>query len=322
MALSAILAAVPVALCYGTRWWLDRGTLEPPWTFPLLILAGGLGGVFFSLYGYPEIEGLVESLQGAPVPPGSLISDAVLVPAAEELGKAFILLPFALTPWFRGPVDGLLYGFAAGAGFACAESFMHFAAAWEEAGEAAWLWEVVTRTVPATLVHGGATAAVGAFLGAARFDGRKGVAVAAPLIGFLAAILTHGLWNGLIRAGAETGDLRFNQVAVLCLPILFMGGALALRGALRVELVGTAPGLALEVHAGVLSTAELHAALDRRFRRRGDWHGSQARRQRLVGALLGLGLALYRYRREGRGAARVQRLRAEVAQARGRSRAD
>lgn len=316
LVISALLAAVPLALCYGARWWLDRGTLEPPWAFPVLMLAGGAGGIFFSLYGYAELEAIFAQVQGAPVPAGSLLAQAVVVPAAEELGKAFILLPFALTPWLRGPVDGLLYGFAAGAGFACAESFMYFMVAWQQ-GEQAWLWEVVTRTVPSTLIHGGATAAVGAFLGAGRFEGRPGVGLAAPVVGFVAAITVHGLWNWLIRAAAETGDLRFHQAAALGLPLLFMALVVALRAALRVELVGIAPGLALEVHAGVLRPQELHAALDRRYRRTRDWHPPGAQRVRLVGALLGLGLALHRSRREGRGTARVERLRAALVAARG-----
>ncbi|MEZ4463513.1 MAG: PrsW family glutamic-type intramembrane protease [bacterium] len=132
--LSAVLAAVPIAICYGARWWLDRGSLEPPWSFPIVMLAGGVGGVLFSLYGSPEVQRLIADILGARGRRRLLFIGSVVVPASEELGKAFVLLPFALTPWFRGPVDGLVYGFAAGAGFACAESFMYFAAAWRWPG--------------------------------------------------------------------------------------------------------------------------------------------------------------------------------------------
>ncbi|MCB9545433.1 MAG: PrsW family intramembrane metalloprotease [Myxococcales bacterium] len=315
--LSALLAAIPIAICYGARWWLDRGSLEPPWSFPVVMLAGGVGGVLFSLYGSPEVERLLAHWWGLPVASDSLLVGSVVVPAAEELGKAIVLLPFALTPWFRGPVDGLVYGFAAGAGFACAESFMYFATAWEVAGPDAWFWEVVTRTVPAALIHGGSGAALGAFLGAGRFDGRPLVGFWAPVTGFVAAMLIHGGWNWLVGAAAETGDLRFHQAAALSLPLVFMAGVLSVRAALRVELRGTAPGLALELRAGIINHDELRAALDRRFRRRGAWLRPAIRRGPMVGALLGLGLALHRYRQQGRGARRVNRWRARLVRARG-----
>jgi len=118
---SVVFALVPAALCYLARWWLDRGELEPPWIFPVLMVLGGASGALFAVYGHAEVAALVSSLYGGEVPAEPLFVTTVITPAAEELGKAFVLLPFVLTHrWYRGPVDGLLYGFAAGAGFACA----------------------------------------------------------------------------------------------------------------------------------------------------------------------------------------------------------
>lgn len=318
LTLSVILAIGPVIVCYLARWWLDRGAIVPPWLFPVLMVAGAASGVFFALIGYPRIEAIFESAWGAPVESGGLLMSAVLVPAAEEIGKAFVLLPFALSRWYRGPVDGLIYGFAAGAGFACLENFAHFAQAWSLHGEGAWLMTVITRAVPSVIIHGGATAAIGAFIGLAIFDRRPIVAIGAPLCGFVTALLVHGIWNWLVMTGRTLADPRFNQAAVLALLIFFAFGLSALMAALKYEAHGMRPGLDLEVESGRISAAERDAVLSRRSRRdTAGWLAPQTNRRHMIGALISLGLALRRMRRDGRGYSRVERLRARVESTRG-----
>lgn len=318
LTLSGLIAIGPAAACYGARWWLDRGSIVPPWLFPLLMVAGAAGGLFFAFIGYARVEALFLWAWGEPIDPNGLVSDALLVPIAEELGKAFILLPFALTRWYRGPVDGLIYGFAAGAGFACAENFMYFAQAFELGGEGAWLAEVLTRAVPSVVIHGGATSAVGAFIGVAFFDRRRIVAVGAPISGFVVALLVHGIWNWLIAAGNDLEDHRFSQAAVIALAILFLLGAVAFIVAVKYEARAMWIGLNVEVASGRISVAERQAALDRRFRRSSRvWLPPGVSRRRMVGALVSLGLALYRHRNEGRGGADVDRFRAQLRALRG-----
>jgi RsiW-degrading membrane proteinase PrsW (M82 family) len=311
--LSLFVAIGPAVTCYAARWWLDRGAIVPPWLFPVLILAGGASGVFFALIGYPRIEALFVELWGAPLTPGGLLIDALLVPAAEELGKAFILLPFALTPWYRGPVDGLIYGLAAGAGFACIENYLYFAEALRMGGAEGWLWEVLTRAFPSAVVHGGATAAFGAFLGVALHDRRRWVAVGAPISGIIAALVVHGVWNWLILSGNDYADPRFTQAAAAVLAVYFMLGASAFVAVVHYEAQSMRTGLMTEVVAGRLSAAECDAVLNHKSRRQTDgWLPPGANRRRMLGALINLGLALHRYRMEGRGAQRVERFRAEV----------
>lgn len=316
--LSMLIAVGPAAACYGARWWLDRGAIVPPWIFPLLMVAGGGGGLFFAFIGYDQIEQLFSDAWGARINDDSLLANALLVPIAEEIGKAFILLPFALTSLYRGPVDGLIYGFAAGAGFACAENFMYFAQAFEMGGEGAWLVEVLTRAIPSIVIHGGATSAVGAFIGVAFFDRRPIVAVGAPISGFIAALVVHGVWNWLMVAGNSLGDDRFNQAGVIALGVLFIFGALAFLAAVRYEARGMRVGLNVEVAAGRITPIERKAAMDRRFRRASTaWLPAGVDRRRYVGLLITLGLALYRHRNEGRGGHRVNRLRAQLRALRG-----
>ncbi len=312
---SLVFAAVPAALCYLARWWLDRGHLEPPWIFPVLMVSGGVGGWFFAVYGYAEVADLVVRAYGGAMPAEPLFYSAVLTPVAEELGKAFILLPFMLMHrWYRGPVDGLLYGFAAGAGFACMENFMYFANAYAYAGGSGWVAEVLSRAAPAALIHGGATAAVGVFLGAARFDGRPAVVLGAPLCGFTVAVLIHGGWNALMEAATLTGNSLYETLAWLLLPLVAIGFVGTLVVALAVEATDLRAALAGEVEEGLLVSAELRAMTDIDRRKSGSWVSPGLDRERLIGKVMALGYALRRLRREGRGRRHVRKLRKDVAQ--------
>ncbi len=212
---SLAFALLPVAALYVARWWLRRDAYEPPWAFPLLMLSGGAGGLLFALYGHAELVGLFARLYGPDAASEPLLYNAIVQPAAEEIGKAFIVLVFVLTPRFRGPVDGALYGLAAGAGFACVESFVHFYSAWAYQGAAGWLSEVAIRTGPSLVVHGTATGAVGLFLGLAKLDRRAMVALLAPVCGVTASLAVHGGWNALTFLSAYTGDPDFERLAFM-----------------------------------------------------------------------------------------------------------
>ncbi len=307
---SVVFALVPAALCYLARWWLDRGELEPPWIFPVLMVLGGASGALFAVYGHAEVAALVSSLYGGEVPAEPLFVTTVITPAAEELGKAFVLLPFVLTHrWYRGPVDGLLYGFAAGAGFACAENFLYFANAYAAAGGPGFVAEVLGRAGPSAVIHGGATAAVGAFLGAARFDGRVSVVLVGPLSGFLLAMLIHGGWNLLVELGYLT-------TAWLMLPAVFLAFVVALGVALDGESAELRAALESEYDDGLLLSGEIEAATVLERRRGGSWMVPNLDRGRMLGKMMSLGYALRRFRREGRGRRHVNRLRADVARER------
>ncbi len=238
---SVAFALVPVAALYVARWWLRRDAYEPPWAFPLLLLAGGAGGLGFALFGHAELVGLFARLYGPDAASEPLLYNGIVQPAAEEIGKAFIVLVFVLTPRFRGPVDGALYGLAAGVGFASVESFVHFYSAFAYQGAAGWLSEVTVRTGPSMVIHGTSTGAVGLFLGLTKLDRRAVVALLAPVCGMTASLAVHGGWNALLFLSVYTGDPDFERLAFMAqAPVigLFVG---ALWWAVRLETRRGAP---------------------------------------------------------------------------------
>lgn len=309
-------ALVPAGLCYLARWWLDRGRIEPPWMIPLIMVLGGAGGLAFAYYGYDLVVEFYAWLFGRDVPSEPLLYEALLVPTAEELGKLVVLLPFVFTRWFRGPVDGIVYGLAAGAGFACVENFAYFATAFEFGGQENWIAEVSVRAIPSAAIHGCASAAFGAFLGAARFNPRRVVTVAAPLVGFIGALLIHGGWNATVSLASIAPETAITGVLTL-LTLCCVGLVLALIAAVRVESEALARELSAEVRAGHLGPRELSAVVHWRERRRRGWLADGARRARLIGTAMDLGLTLHHHRRTGRHGPRIERLRAEMSGSRG-----
>jgi len=306
--LSAALALVPAMLCYRVRWRLDRGLAEPPWIFPALLVLGGAGGVLFSLYGYSESEDVLRVfIDPLPEP---VFAGAVLDAAAEELGKAFILLLFVPSRWFRSTVDGVLYGFAAGIGFAVVENFLYFMVAYDAGGTVGWGVSVFTRLAPSTVIHGGATAIVGAFIGAALHERRSLIALAAPVLGFVVACLLHGSWNGLLRTARVEDEPLYETLAWLLLPLVAVTVGALFAVALRVESALVRLTLAEEVDAGRMTDEEVDAVSHRRREPTPDWLPPGADRARFVGAATALTYA--RTERE------AERWRGVIERARGR----
>ncbi|MEW5872754.1 MAG: PrsW family intramembrane metalloprotease [Chloroflexota bacterium] len=112
-------------------------------------------------------------------------------PFAEEILKALILVYLVRRPRFTYFVDGAIYGFAAGIGFAVFENYQYVL---QNPGEG--LGTAVARVLSVNLVHASATALVGVALGLARF--RRTAGHFGLLFGGLAAaMLLHGFFNNV-----------------------------------------------------------------------------------------------------------------------------
>jgi RsiW-degrading membrane proteinase PrsW (M82 family) len=137
-----------------------------------------------------------------------------LAPVVEEILKALILLVLVRRPKFTYFVDGAIYGFATGIGFAICENyeyiFGHVGAAMSMA---------VSRVISTNLMHAAACATVGIVLGWARFQkpARRTLLNAG---GILLAILLHMGYNNLVT--------RVTSGWLLVYAVLVGGGAAGL----------------------------------------------------------------------------------------------
>lgn len=114
-------------------------------------------------------------------------------PVIEEILKALILLYFIQRPRFRYFVDGAIYGFGAGIGFAMTENIFYI---YNNSQEAA-LSLAVSRVLSASLMHATASAVVGIALGLSRRSQWRSKMIIA-LLGLFFAIAVHFIYNNLL----------------------------------------------------------------------------------------------------------------------------
>jgi protease PrsW len=196
----ASLPVVPLVLCYL---WLDRYEPEPR----RLLLMGLLWGAFAATFGALVVQGIGGLFAGVT----DDVSLAVLAPVTEEASKGLFLL---LLLWWRraeldGILDGIVYAGMIGIGFAFTENILYLAASYQgtdgmgPGGIGGVTATFVVRCLFSPFAHPLFTAFTGIGIGIAVTSKRPAVRVLAPILGYLCAVLAHGLWNGSTIFGLE-----------------------------------------------------------------------------------------------------------------------
>lgn len=129
------------------------------------------------------------------------VSNAMLIPTLsvyfapiiEELAKSLSLFYISRRKEFTYFVDGAIYGFAAGIGFAIHEIFLYM-----DRNPSQAIATALVRAFSTCLMHGTAAGLVGAAVGRVRFR-KQGGQVLGLLGGWGAAILLHALFNRFIE---------------------------------------------------------------------------------------------------------------------------
>jgi hypothetical protein len=156
---------------------------------------------------------------------------AGLIPLIEEAVKTFGVGMMA----YRRPTlpQAVLWGLAAGAGFAIAEGLLN-----ATSGLGAWLPTVLLR-IGTTLLH----CLTGALMGLAWYQILSRQKWARGLGLYLASVAIHGLWNGLAvamallsltapGAGTTTGDQLTSVLGTLAILLLLVALTLGMAGSL------------------------------------------------------------------------------------------
>ncbi len=202
MLVAALLAALPVGPLVGCYLWLDRYEPEPK----RLLAYGLLWGAFVAT----AAALLLGGIGGFFVPVTDNVSLAVVAPITEEASKGLFLL---LLLWWRraeldGILDGIVYAGMVGIGFAFTENILYLAAAYNgtagmgPGGAAEVTATFVLRGLISPFAHPLFTAFIGIGVGLAVASRHRSVRFAAPVGGFVVAVLAHGLWNGSTIFGA------------------------------------------------------------------------------------------------------------------------
>jgi RsiW-degrading membrane proteinase PrsW (M82 family) len=184
MLIPAIVAIVlPIVFLYLVR-WLD---LYASGSFRGVVICFGWGIVAFFL-----------SLGTNTFIASNVIKDLTLVltvigPTVEEIYKSLILIYFVRRSDFTYFVDGAIYGFSIGIGFAVVENIFYLASGAADQG----LLVALGRVFSTSLMHGSATAMVGIALGRQRFGHGMHRRLMSSL-GWVAAIALHITFNTIV----------------------------------------------------------------------------------------------------------------------------
>ena len=313
---SVFFATVPILAYLFAIWWMDRYDREPVWLLLLTFAWGAIGGILLALIGSFALDLSMGAVFG--VHSGGEAMDTVFVaPVVEEMTKGlFLLLIFARRD-FDNTTDGIVYGAAAGLGFAMTENFLYFISAYWQGGAGSWAQTVFLRTLFSGVMHGCSTATLGASLGYIKYAEGRARKFVMPILGLMTAMGLHAFWNGsLVWAGESESGVPF-AVALIGIPF-YVTLLLALT---QVSLVYESRTIAAELREeaalGIIPEAHL-AILPSFFRRAGNgWLPKGVIKRRYVP--LATTLAFRKFQRKRCAASEAQsfdeeitKLRAEV----------
>ncbi|MDR7364191.1 PrsW family intramembrane metalloprotease [Nocardioides marmoribigeumensis] len=259
-----VLATLPVGPLVAAYFWLDRYEPEPT---RLLVLAFAWGALVAT--GAALVLQAVEQMVNSS---GEQFSAIVMAPLTEEAAKGFFVL---LMLWLRrhvidGLVDALVYAGLVGVGFAFTENILYFAGAYTggpdfgPGGIASATSLFVLRGVLSPFAHPLFTSATALGVAVAVTSRSGLLRLAAPVGGYLAAVVMHAWWNGSAFLGG--GQYFLLTYVFAMVPGFLAMVSLALWGRAREGRL-----LARAMHDltryGYLSPAELPALVSLRARR-------------------------------------------------------
>ncbi len=191
--------SAPVAYLF-IAWLIDWYEREP-FRFLLSIFFWGIFAAFISFFANTIIGWIAEVLFGLTLGEFglflSMIFGAVIVaPVVEETAKGFGVLILAGHREMNDVLDGILYGFGVGMGFAFIENWLYFTSVHPAAvgGLIGWGFLIFSRSTLCALGHGWFTASTGAII--AFIKGKTGKFNYLYFIpAVVVAIILHGIFN-------------------------------------------------------------------------------------------------------------------------------
>jgi RsiW-degrading membrane proteinase PrsW (M82 family) len=264
-----LLATVATVLVLLSYLWLDRWEPEPPRLLILAFLWGASVAVVVSV----ALEMVVDAAVNTGGTDSSPITIALGAPVVEEAAKGLFLL-IMMTGVRRNELnsltDCLVYAGVTAIGFAWLENIFYIADGTTLADS---LLTAGMRLVMGPFAHPLFTTftAIGVYFA---LQQRNWLAKAGcVLVGYLAAVIMHGLWNGsaLLGPGAYFG-LYF----VWMMPVFALAVTLAVRSRRREQRI-VAEKLPGMVSAGLITPAEA------------GWLGTIRTRKQVVAAAKGFG---------------------------------
>lgn len=204
--IATFIAFTPAALYILPLMGLDRYDPEPFWLLALAFAWGAIVSVIVSF--------VVNTLFGSVVfigtgSPGlaSIVSAVVSAPLIEEASKGvgLLLLLIFFRRYFDDILDGIVYGGVIALGFATVENVLYYGEGLNRAfmqygitsdAVLSFLLLFTLRGILSPFAHVTFTAMTGIGCGISRESHKTFIRIAAPVAGYIAAVVLHGIWNG------------------------------------------------------------------------------------------------------------------------------
>ena len=274
LTISATLLVIVVALV----WWIDRYDREPIHLVAMVFLWGAAVAPLASVVAVSAAGWLFAG--NDPMAMAGLIGVGVVTPVIEELAKgAAIVLVVVFSSKFDNPTDGVVYGTAAGLGFAVTENVIYGVGSGVNFDHAPGIALLIgSRTLLSAGIHALASAAFGGCLGHAVLTARRWGRVAWTVAGLAAAVTIHGSWNIALVTFGPTADNGAPRPWLAILPGLYLLYALTLALFLHSEHRILQRQLAEEVKREFVPAWVLDVIPYYRRRIRRDWWPSRGER--------------------------------------------
>jgi RsiW-degrading membrane proteinase PrsW (M82 family) len=267
-ALFALLfAAIPAPALIAGVLLIDRLEPEPLPELALAFLWGAGGAIL--LAGTANGIGF-DALSALAVDATDYFTATLVAPVTEEVVKGALLLGYLRLRRHHldSITDGLMYAAMVALGFATAENATYYLDAMVTDGAQGLGAVFVIRGLLSPLAHPIFTSMIGIGVAIAATRRRRWWA---PLLGLVAAIGLHGLWNGLVGLGEVTGRAEDSLIGLLvayaALFVVLVGLIVVLLLDRRRLVSQLRTHLAPYVSSGMLRPAELESLTTTRARR-------------------------------------------------------
>lgn len=193
----SILAAILPMVTYTLIIWkMDKFDREPISLIIKSFFYGAFIAVFIAIVGSYFISYLFYYTAIFPLE-REFVDSVIVAPSVEEFAKMLFLFILIKKNDFDNFTDGLVYGSAIGLGFGMTENFLYFFSESENINS--WVYLVIVRSLFSAVMHGIATASVGALISLKKYSHSKFKFIYL-FLGFSIAVCIHFLWNFLIMA--------------------------------------------------------------------------------------------------------------------------
>lgn len=214
---ASIVAFLPAVFYLLPLVWLDRYDPEPVWLLALAFAWGALVAVIVSFV----INTLIGAFFGEAI--GAVVSAPIFEEGSKGLGLLLLLIFFRRH--FDDILDGIVFGGTIALGFATVENVLYYGRGLLEAGSQGLIVLFVLRGIMSPFAHVTFTSMTGIGCGISRESHNTVVKLMMPVLGYGAAVLLHGVWNGMAVLGGLEGFIIGYIILEIPFFLIFVGFA-------------------------------------------------------------------------------------------------